>query len=553
MALDLGRVSGPALKALLALMRTPARHVTARVVRAQLGIDRALGLSESARASMLHDGRPLRAREAVGREDAKLGIPAPAPWQTTSETLQAAYRSGAHHPRDVVLRALERARELARRTPTMGPIQREDAANALAAAEESMRRVQQGEPRALEGVVIVIKEELDVAGLPTGLGTTFLTRPAERDATAVARLRAAGALIIGQSPMTQFGMSPLGANVHRNMPRNAHDPSRLAGGSSTGSAVAVATGVVPVALGFDGGGSVRIPAAINGVFGLKPTFGRIPTDGHGLPGGSSVVHAGPIGASPHDLALFLIAASGPSHADAASQWQPPLSATSCLAALGRGVRGLRIGIDEAEWAAADPEIARPAREALTALEREGAVLQSISIPLASHAAAIGYLTIGLEVCTALRDLRLHHERDMEDYLQLFLLQQSTFASTDYLDAQRLRTRLREQTAAVLREVDLIALPTSNSTAPRVTDREMTHGFVDPDALNAISRFSYIGNLTGIPGGTAPVGAGRDGLPLGLQLLGDAWDEEVVLQALAHLQRIGVAAPMRPVTHAGPLT
>src|SRR5262245_44759719 len=185
MARNLGRVSGPPLKALLALMRTPARHVTARVVRAQLGIDLALGLPESARASMLHDGRPLRAREAVLRDDAKLGIPAPAEWQTTSETLQAAYRSGRHHPRDVVLRALTRARELARLTPTMGPIHREDEANALTAADESRRRFQGGEPRALEGVVIVVKEELDVAGLPTGLGTTFLTRPAERDATAV--------------------------------------------------------------------------------------------------------------------------------------------------------------------------------------------------------------------------------------------------------------------------------------------------------------------------------------------------------------------------------
>jgi aspartyl-tRNA(Asn)/glutamyl-tRNA(Gln) amidotransferase subunit A len=352
--------------------------------------------------------------------------------------------------------------------------------------------------------------------------------------------------------MTQFGLSPLGANPHRRMPRNAHDPSRLAGGSSTGSAVAVATGVVPVALGFDGGGSIRIPAAVNGVFGLKPTFGRVPTDGHGLHAGSSVVHAGPIGATPHDLALFLASACGASDGDAASTAQPPLSGATCIAALGRGVRGLRIGVDAAEWAAGDDGVVRPARLALAALEREGAILQPISIPLARHAAAIGYLTIGLEMCTALRDLRLRHMAEMEEYVQLFLMQTSAFSPTDYLDAQRLRSRLREQTAAALREVDVIALPTTNCTPPSVTESETRRSFVDPGALDAISRYSYLGNVTGVPAGTAPVGAAPDGLPVGLQILGDAWDEPAVLQVLAHLQRNGVATPIRPPTHDGPL-
>ncbi|HEX4339171.1 MAG TPA: amidase [Polyangiaceae bacterium] len=552
MALNVGRLSGPGLTALLTVMRTPARYVAAGVVRSQLGIDRALALPDSDRGEMLNDGRPVQAHAPASRHDASLGVPAPAPWQTSCESLRVAYESGQCTPRDVVRRALDRSRALARRSPSIGPIHLEDEARALAAADESARRFERREARALEGVVMVVKEELDVEGLPTGLGTSFLTAPAVRDATAVARLRAAGAIVLGQSPMTQFGMSPLGANPHRRMPHNAHDPSRLAGGSSTGSAVAVATGVVPVALGFDGGGSIRIPAALNGVFGLKPTFGRIPTDGHGLSGGSSVIHAGPIGATPHDLALFLASTCGASEGDAVSASQPPLSLATCVAALGRGVRGLRIGIDEAEWAAADPDVAGPARAAVAALEREGATVHSIAIPLASHAAAIGYLTIGLEESTALRELRRRHEREMEQYIQLFLIQTSTFSPTDYLDAQRLRSRLREQTAAALRTVDLIALPTTNSTAPRVTEREMKQGFVDPDALNAISRYSYVGNLTGIPAGTAPVGTARDGLPVGLQLLGDAWDEAVVLQALAHLQRIGVATPMRAATHGGTL-
>jgi aspartyl-tRNA(Asn)/glutamyl-tRNA(Gln) amidotransferase subunit A len=541
------------MRLLLSFMRTPARGLAVRVLRSQLGIERALALREDDRGAMLDDGCPLKARAAAPRDDAGLGIPAAAPWQNSCEGLRVAYRSRRCTPRDVVVRALERARELARRSPGLPTIHFEDEANALTAATESARHLERGDARALEGVIMVVKEELDVAGLPTGLGTTFLTSPARRDATAVARLRAAGAIVLGQSPMTQFGLSPLGANPHRRMPLNAHDPSRLAGGSSTGSAVAVATGVVPVALGFDGGGSIRIPAAVNGVFGLKPTFGRVPTDGHGLHAGSSVVHAGPIGATPHDLALFLASACGASDGDRSSTAQPPLSEATCVGALGRGVRGLRIGVDAAEWADADDRVARPAQTALAALEREGAILQSIAIPLASHAAAIGYLTIGLEMCTALRDLRLRHEAEMEEYVRLLLMQASTFPGTDYLDAQRLRSHLRERTAAALREVDVIALPTTNCTAPPVTEREMQRGFGDPGAIDSISRYSYLGNLTGIPAGTAPVGAGPDGLPLGLQILGDAWDEPTVLQVLAHLQRIGVATPIRPATHEGPLT
>jgi Asp-tRNA(Asn)/Glu-tRNA(Gln) amidotransferase A subunit family amidase len=539
------------MKALLALMKTPARHAAVHVVRTRLGIDRAFALDEADRGPIPIDGRPLQARAPRSHHDAGLGLPAPAPWQTSCASLLAAYRSGACTPRDVVTKALARSRELAQRSPFMGPIHLEDEANALAAADESARRYTRGEPRPLEGVVVVVKEELDIAGLPTGLGTRFLTTPASRDATAVARLRAAGAIVIGQSPMTEFGLSPLGANPNRRMPYNAHAPFRLAGGSSTGSAVAVATGVVPVALGFDGGGSIRVPAAFNGVYGLKPTFGRIPTDGHGLAAGSSVVHAGPIGATPHDLALFLSSTSGPSGRDAASMWQPELS-DSALVALGRGVRGVRIGIDEAEWSAADPDVARPARAALAALEREGAILESVSVPLAAHASAIGYVTIGLETCTALRDLRAKHEGEMEEYVQLLLLQMSSFSPTDYLDAQRLRTRLREQMAAVLGNVDLVALPTTNCVAPPVTERHMKESFVDPETLDAVSRYSYLGNLTGLPAGTAPVGVGAEGLPLGIQLIGDAWDEPTVLQAIVHLQRMGVAAPIRPASNDGPL-
>lgn len=547
MAAKIGRISGAPLRALAASMRTPVRQAAAALVRPQLGITEVLALPQSMRGEMPIDQRPLRARESHAREDLGLEIPETRDFQHGLGALRRAYEGGLS-PTRVVEHALDQADKLARRRPSLGPLQEQDREAALRAAGESEARMRDGTARPLEGVVTVIKEEVDLRGLHTQLGTDFWTdAPASEDGTSVARLRQAGAIVLGNSMMTQFGMSPLGVNPHRRMPRNAHSPGHLPGGSSTGSAVAVATGVVPMALGFDGGGSIRIPACLNGVYGLKPTLGRVPVSGHGAPSGSTVVHAGPIAAGCHELAAFLDATAGADGHDPIATGQPEPTQGAFVAALGRGVRGLRIGVPESEWADAPQAITDPAREALRSLTADGAEIVPVELPLAPHASAIGYLTIGLENAAFLQNhfgARIHV---LEPYLQIFVGQFSAFGSFDYIDAQRLRAGLRRQAAEVLREVDLIALPTTGATAPPVTDAEAAGGFVDPPALHAISRFSYLGNLTGLPGGTAPVGM-VDGLPVGLQLIADAWDEATILQTLAHLQRTGAAEAVRPESH-----
>lgn len=549
--LPAGRISGRALRALVATARkTPARHVFARVLRQQLGIDAVRALGDDLRGDLPQSTAPRRARASHQRASQELGTPAYRGQPNTARTYAEAYREGRATPEDVARRALAAARALAARSPSLGPLLDYDDERALAAARDSAERIRRGEPRgALEGVVIAIKEEVDVAGLPTRVGTGWLPNtPASKDSVAVARLRGAGAVILGTTPMTEYGMSPLGGNVHRIMPRNAHDPSRLPGGSSSGSGVAVATGVVPAALGADGGGSIRIPASLNGVFGLKPTFGRVPTVGHGVPGGSSVVHLGPLGASSYDLAVFLEAAGGVDERDPASTRQPALEPGALVRALGRGARGLRIGVDEDEWSAAAKDVAGPARDALSALEKEGATLVPVRISLARHAAAVGYLTIGLEVLTNLAAVRRSRMDALGLDLQMMLANLEVFRPDDYLDGQRIRSELRREIAALLADVDLLALPTTASAAPPITDAEAAEGFVDPPAIDAMCRFSFIGNLTGIPAGTAPVGVDGAGLPVGLQLLGDAWDEACVLQALAHLERTGAASVRRPAAH-----
>lgn len=540
-----GRMSGASLRAVLAAMRhTPAKHVISKVFRAQLGIDALSALSAEMVAPLPQSFLAVPARLDHRRPSQELSIPAPGE-AVGARQLHETFHACKASPLKVTELALESLAKLDSRHPPMNPFLNLREAEVLEDARASDLRYRTGTSLGpLDGVIIPIKEEMDVRGLPTRLGTAWLpTRPAQRDSVAVARLRSAGALILGNTVMTEYGMSPIGVNPHRVMPRNVYDPRHVAGGSSTGSAVAVALGLAPAALGTDGGGSIRVPAAYNGLFGLKPTYGRIPLVGHGTISGSSVVHAGPIGATTEDLALFLEVTAGPDPQDTTSLAKPHFEPGELQAALRRGVRGLRIGLDEEQWASAPESIARPARDALEALEADGAELVTVRSRLALHATAIGYLTIGLEGYAALRDVRTHlHDLSLE--LQLTLLGLDSFRPDDYIIAQRLRGELRKETAGLLTEVDVLALPTTASLPPSVTDAEAVSSFVDPHALDSLSRYVYLGNLTGIPAGTAPVGF-VDGLPVGLQILGDAWDEACVLQVMAHLERTGIAQVRRP--------
>jgi len=538
-----GRISGRALSALVTAVRhTPARGPLAQLLRADLGIDRARALGAEARGELPLTTAPLQARASHARVSEELGEPQHLGLPRSASALQAAYRRGSHDPVQVAERALSAARSLSNQSPTLGPLLAYDDEGARFAALASRERFKAGTPLGpLDGVPIAIKEEVHMRRLAGRLGTGFLPHDSSaEDARAVARLRAAGAVIIGQTPMTEFGFSPIGANQHRRMPRNPHDRSRLAGGSSTGSAVAVAVGITPVSLGCDGGGSIRIPASLCGVFGLKPTFGRIPAVGLGLQGATSVVHIGPLAVSTAELASFVELASGADPGDPISMQAPPFAPGELTAALGRGVRGLRIGVDEAEWAAADRELTAPCREALVQLEKAGAELVPIRIAHAEHAAAIGYLTIGIEAFSALTELRRRHLDAMGPDLQLFISGMETFRPDDYIDGQRLRQGLRRELAKALAHVDLIALPSVARSAPQVTEAEVRGGFVDPPLLDGMCRYAFLGNLTGLPAISVPVGSDRDGMPVGLQLIGDAWDEACVLQAAAALERLGVA-------------
>ena len=528
------------------MMRRPAfaRLVTGQL-RRQLGIDALRALPDSARASLPFNPRPLLARPSHDRPSQDLEPPLRSGWPRDSGQYQRAF-AGGFSPVELAERAIVAARTLAQHHPFLGPMYEIADADAIKAAEASAERHQRGEALGpLDGIPVVIKEELDVAGLPTRMGTGWMpNEPAQRDATVTARLRAAGVIILGNSVMTEYGLSPLGANVHRRMPRNIHRPDSLPGGSSSGSGVAVAAGVCPIALGTDAGGSVRVPSAWNGIFGLKPTYARIPMTGDGLPGGCSTNHIGPLASTPADLALAIETGAGACGGDEYSALQPPLAAGELTAALRRGVRGLKIGVVESEWAQAPDDLTGPARAALDALVAEGAELVAIDLPLATSAPAVGFVTVGVEMLTVLRRVMAEHLGEVGSDLRILLEGVTSFKPDDFLDAQRVRGQLKQEVAAALRQVDVLALPMTACAPPRISDEEARSGFLDPGALSATTRFAFLANTCGLPAGTAPVGW-SDGLPVGLQIVGDAWDEACVLQVLGHLERAGVARAEAP--------
>jgi aspartyl-tRNA(Asn)/glutamyl-tRNA(Gln) amidotransferase subunit A len=545
------RISGRALYAIARLARTRAgARVLRQIFLAETGVAELELLPMSLYGDVPVDNLPLAGRPPRGGEGA-LPLPSP-PWSATSETLAQAYRSHQTTPREVVDRALDAARKLAQRQPSVGPIMAYVDEAARREADESTERWLRGAPLGpLDGMPTVIKEQTAVRGLPARNGSDLTdASPATEDATCVARLRAAGAIVLGQTPMTEFGMTPLGFNPKRAMPRNPHATDRVAGGSSTGSGVAVATGLVPFATGVDGGGSVRIPASLCGVFGLKPTWGRVSR--HGDCSRGTVAHLGPLASSTLDLARVLEATCGADPGDRQTDLAPPLEERSLVRALSRGVRGLRVGVVDSEWRDASPAVAQAGREAMRALEREGAVLVGVRLELARWAATIGYLSIGMEdVAQQLEGIGQAAPFNADLAVSYAALCETT--AVEYVRAQRLRAGLRLEMARAFADVDLFALPTTATAATRVTDAEFASGFVDARALDAACRFCFLANVTGLPALNAPVGLDDARLPLGFQLVGDAWDEATVLAAAAHLERIGVAHVPRPRITAEPST
>ncbi|MCB9683308.1 MAG: amidase [Alphaproteobacteria bacterium] len=532
------RVKGAPLRLVRSLTASDAfTGLLWRTSTKDFGLDLLASLPPDARAPIDDSARPIAGRAPHTWTDA--GLAPPTAHRPTARTLHEACCTGATTPTQLLATVLDALDAGDFGDATHSPYSVVDREAAEQAAAAATARYTRGQPLGpLDGLPVPVKDEQDLAGHPTQGGTSWRTAPAPADAWAVSRLKAAGAVVYAKTRATEWGLNPWGGNAFHAMPRNAWHPGHGAGGSSTGSGVAVALGHAPVALGSDGGGSIRIPAALNGVYGIKPTFVRVGRSRDPWAFGS-MSHLGPIGGSVSDLVDFLIATAGVDPEDPSTLFAPDahVCADAWRAALGRGVRGCRIGVPQALWDTADPAVAGLARNAVDTLVAEGAELVDLTLPYAEAASAADALVIGSETAANLSDDLVAHGPAFGPELAVILRLMGRVSAGQFLDACRVRAGLRRSLAAVFRDqVDLIALPTTGTVAPRYPLSETGTDILWPEATEAMTRFAFLANLTGVPAGTVPCGL-VDGLPVGLQFVGDAWDEASVLAAMAHCERL----------------
>jgi aspartyl-tRNA(Asn)/glutamyl-tRNA(Gln) amidotransferase subunit A len=456
--------------------------------------------------------------------------------------------------RDAIARREVSAREVSAATldriaaidPKLHAFQMVNREGALARAEALDRAGAPAGP--LHGVPIAIKDNFCVRHLPATAGSRILEHYVPPyDATAIARLEAAGAVIVGKTVCDEFAMGSSTENSAYGPSRNPWDLTRTPGGSSGGSAAAVAAGLAPIALGSDTGGSVRQPASLCGIVGLKPTYGRVSRYGL-IAFASSLDHVSPFGRSVADVATMLEVMAGhdPRDTTSAGAAVPAFSK-----ALTGEMRGVRLGVPKHLLDGIDPDVRTAFDEALRACVDLGATVVDVTLPNSRHAIAVYYLVATAEASSNLarfdgvrygyRTAQAESLGDMYDrtrgeafgaevkrriMLGTYVLS-AGYYDAYYRKAQQVRALIRQDFDAALEgseRVDVIALPTSPVPAFRLGERTS-----DPLQMYLADVYTVGANLAGVPAISVPCGFAPGPLPVGLQLVGRAWDESTVLR------------------------
>jgi aspartyl-tRNA(Asn)/glutamyl-tRNA(Gln) amidotransferase subunit A len=421
------------------------------------------------------------------------------------------------------------------------------------AADEQLQAVRKGAAAPpLLGIPLAIKDVISTEGLTTTCGSRMLEDYVPPyDATAVARLKQAGAVLLGKTNCDEFAMGSSNENSAFFPVRNPWDLERVPGGSSGGSAAAVAAGEAPGALGTDTGGSVRQPAAFCGVTGLKPTYGRVSR--YGLVAfASSLDQIGPFARTVRDCAILLGAIAGPDPLDSTAA---PVPVPDYLAALTGELRGLRVGVPREYFVAGlDPEVEAPIRAAIEVLREGGAEVVEVSLPYTKYALPVYYIIAPAEASANLArydgvryGLRVPDETYWDELEKTRgagfgaevrrRIMLGTYAlSAGYYDAyyrraQQVRTLIRRDFQQVFEQVDILAAPTSPTVAFRLGEKTD-----DPLAMYLADIFTLPISLAGVPGLVVPCGF-SDGLPVGLQLIGRPFDEATLLRVGDAYQRL----------------
>ncbi len=433
---------------------------------------------------------------------------------------------------DLVDACLERIRAVNPRIVAYISVYEEQAREVAKAADIMVRAGHVLGP--LHGIPISLKDNIAVRGLRTTAGSKILGDwIPDHDATVTGRLRQAGAIFVGKTNMHEFAWGGTTDNPHYGATRNPWDTSRFPAGSSGGSGAAVAAGTCLGSLGTDTGGSIRLPAAINGIVGIRPTYGRV--SNHGIiPLAWSMDTCGPMTHSVEDCAIMLNVVAGHDPRDANCATEPVPDYTADLK---RGVKGLRIGVVPGYFFHhLQPRVHDKVKHALVTLEGLGAQVFDVNIENI-HGNISAQLTIESAEPSTYHQQWLRERPD--DYgadVRALLEVGEMLLATHYIQAQRYRALLRSEFIEAFKSVDVFICPTLPFTATAVGAMKVViENGVEEDMLSAIMQFTGVPSLTGLPSLNVPCGFDGDGLPIGMQVIGRPFDEATLFRVGAAFQ------------------
>jgi 1-carboxybiuret hydrolase len=390
----------------------------------------------------------------------------------------------------------------------------------------------------LAGVPFAVKNLFDVQGLATRAGSKINRDlpQATRDATLVERLEAAGAVLVGALNMGEYAYDFTGENVHDGPSRNPHDPTRMSGGSSGGSGSAVGGGLVPIALGSDTNGSIRVPSSFCGIFGLKPTYGRL-SRARSFPFVFSFDHLGPLARSVRDLALSYDAMQGPDPDDGACTTRP---IEPVLPSLTEDIGGLRIAIAGGYF---QKNVFPEAVEAVARVAKALGATRAVELPEAARARAAAYVIATTEGASLHLDRLRKRPNDFDPAVRDRLIAGAMIPAPFVDKAQKFRRWYREKVLELFESVDVILAPATPCVAPKLGQVKFTLDGVELPVRANIGLHTQPISFIGLPVVAVPVPL--EPMPIGVQIIAAPWREDVALRVAHALERMGVAAAPPP--------
>jgi 1-carboxybiuret hydrolase len=390
----------------------------------------------------------------------------------------------------------------------------------------------------LAGVPFAVKNLFDVQGLATRAGSKINRdlKPSSRDATLIERMEAAGAVLVGALNMGEYAYDFTGENVHDGASRNPHDPSRMTGGSSGGSGGAVGGGLVPIALGSDTNGSIRVPSSFCGIFGLKPTYGRL-SRARSFPFVASFDHLGPFARNVGDLALAYDAMQGPDADDAACTTRPAEPVTASLA---DDIGGLRVAIASGYF---QNNVFPEAVEAVGRVAKALGATRTVEIPEAARARAAAYVISTTEGASLHLDRLRKRPNDFDPAVRDRLLAGAMIPAPLVVRAQKFRRWYRERVLELFKTVDVILAPATPCIAPKLGQVNFVLDGVEMPVRANIGIHTQPISFIGLPVVAVPVPL--EPMPIGVQIIAAPWREDIALRVAHALERFGAVAAPQP--------